>query len=42
MDDVRTFQGASDAAWSRFLAEFRAWCESEEASKLGKQFPALI
>ena len=33
MDDVRTPQTPSEAAWGWFLAEFRVWCESEEAGK---------
>ena len=33
---ARTPQGPSGAAWDRFLAEFRAWCETEGASAAGK------
>ena len=31
----------SEPAWSRFLSEFREWCESEEAKKLHERLPAI-
>ncbi len=37
----RTTGGAPDDEWTRFVAEFRSWCMSQEAHLLHERLPTL-